>query len=408
VKINGCIGVGTWNTQAEFKDIKVTAPDGKVLFTSDFSTNTAGWKFLGGGEWKIQDGALQQTSDKEFVRAIAGDKSWTDYTLELTARKLGGREGFMVFFHINSDRDRIWWNLGGWGNTQNGVEMGKTMDGKPGTIEEGHWYKIRIEVKAASVKCWLDGELIHDFKYRTRVVSTSALPMVNQTNGPSLVAYWLFNGNGEDATGNGHTLSFVGDPTFEQGHFSQALSLDGGSQHAQTEGPVLDTSKPFSVAAWVDWNGGGGGHPTIVSQVGRNICSFWLQKRRDGEFQMAMRDSDSTGAATGGCIVESDRVPTANMWYHVVGVYTGDEMKLYVNGKLVNSKSFSDGFASSGSLIIGAGKWKEINDHWGGLIDEVKVFNYALSDTEVAALAVARPPAPVHPAPRDVTAQQHR
>ena len=35
----GMIGVGTWNTAAEFKDIKVTAPDGKVLFTSDFSSN---------------------------------------------------------------------------------------------------------------------------------------------------------------------------------------------------------------------------------------------------------------------------------------------------------------------------------------------------------------------------------
>ena len=31
------IGIGTWNTEAEYKDIKVTAPDGKVLFVSDFS-----------------------------------------------------------------------------------------------------------------------------------------------------------------------------------------------------------------------------------------------------------------------------------------------------------------------------------------------------------------------------------
>ena len=31
----GMIGVGTWNTEAEFKDIKMTAPDGKVLFTSN-------------------------------------------------------------------------------------------------------------------------------------------------------------------------------------------------------------------------------------------------------------------------------------------------------------------------------------------------------------------------------------
>ena len=62
----GMIGVGTWNTEAEFKDIQVTAPDGKVLFTSDFSRNSNGWKELGGGRWSVQDGALQQHAEKEF------------------------------------------------------------------------------------------------------------------------------------------------------------------------------------------------------------------------------------------------------------------------------------------------------------------------------------------------------
>ena len=45
----GMIGVGTWNTAAEFKDIKVTAPDGSSLFASDFSQGTKGWKLLGDG-----------------------------------------------------------------------------------------------------------------------------------------------------------------------------------------------------------------------------------------------------------------------------------------------------------------------------------------------------------------------
>jgi alpha-L-arabinofuranosidase len=159
----GCIGVGTWNTEAEFKDIKVTAPDGKVLFTSDFSTNSDGWKLLGdGAEWKVQDGALRQTAEKEFIRAIAGDRSWTDYTLELKARKLAGREGFLVLFHINNDQDRVWWNIGGWNNTQNAVELDEPTDLKAGYIETGHWYDIKIEVKGISIKCWLDGQLIHE------------------------------------------------------------------------------------------------------------------------------------------------------------------------------------------------------------------------------------------------------
>ncbi len=51
----GAIGVGTWSTKAEYKDIKVTQGE-KVLFQSDFSKNSSGWKLIG-GKWQVQDGA---------------------------------------------------------------------------------------------------------------------------------------------------------------------------------------------------------------------------------------------------------------------------------------------------------------------------------------------------------------
>jgi alpha-L-arabinofuranosidase len=163
----GKIGVGTWNTEAEFKDIKVTSPDGKTLFASDFSTNLDGWEQLGGGHWEIADGAMRQNAEKEFIRALAGSPSWTDYTLTLKARKLGGREGFLILFHIINDEDRVWWNLGGWQNTQDALENGGVIDPKPGYIGENHWYNIRVEVSGKHVKCYLDGQLVHDLNYES-------------------------------------------------------------------------------------------------------------------------------------------------------------------------------------------------------------------------------------------------
>lgn len=168
----GCIGVGTWNTSAEFKDIKVTAPDGKVLFSSDFTKSSEGWKKLGGGNWSVQDGALRQTAEREFVRALVGDRSWTDYTLELKARKISGQEGFLVLFHINDDEDRTWWNLGGWNNTRHGVELGETLDGKQGRIETGRWYDIKVEVRGHAITCSLDGRVVHDIKQGKSSVPT--------------------------------------------------------------------------------------------------------------------------------------------------------------------------------------------------------------------------------------------
>jgi alpha-L-arabinofuranosidase len=165
---SGRIGVGSWRTQAEFKDIKVTAPDGKILFTSDFTTGDPDWKFFGSGDWKVQDGALRQTSEKEFVRALAGDPAWTDYSLTLKARKISGREGFLVLFHVRNDEDRTWWNIGGWDNTRDGVELDRTVDSKPLSVETGRWYDIRLNVSGQRVQCFLDGRLIHDLQQPRR------------------------------------------------------------------------------------------------------------------------------------------------------------------------------------------------------------------------------------------------
>ena len=124
----GAVGVGTWLTQAEFKDIKVTR-NGETLVRLRLSNDTKGWKLLGDGKWKAQGGVLSQTSPAENVRAIVGDKKWTDYTLSLKARKLSGAEGFLILFRIQRDNDKSWWNIGGWGNKRHALEIGG-VDGK--------------------------------------------------------------------------------------------------------------------------------------------------------------------------------------------------------------------------------------------------------------------------------------
>jgi alpha-L-arabinofuranosidase len=162
---SGGIGVGTWRTQAEFKDIRVTSGD-ETLFACDFANGTGGWK-LRGGNWAAEDGILRQKALAENVRAFAGDKAWNNYIYSLKARKLGGAEGFLISFLVQDENAKAWWNLGGWGNTRHGIEMdGIGGHDVPGTIETGRWYDIRVEVKDATVRCFLDGKLIHDVKWQ--------------------------------------------------------------------------------------------------------------------------------------------------------------------------------------------------------------------------------------------------
>ena len=91
-----------------------------------------------------------------------GDPAWNNYTLNLKARKTGGAEGFLIGFLTHKSRPKLWWNLGGWGNSAHGVEGAGNVDRVPGKIETGRWYDLRVEINGASVKCFLDGRKIHD------------------------------------------------------------------------------------------------------------------------------------------------------------------------------------------------------------------------------------------------------
>ncbi|QEH32388.1 Extracellular exo-alpha-L-arabinofuranosidase precursor [Aquisphaera giovannonii] len=159
----GAVGVGTWLTRAEFKDMKVTRGD-EVLWSADLSHGLSGWKAVS-GRWDVAGGALRQTDPGENMRAVAGDKNWTDYTFSLKARKLGGAEGFLILFRVRDEGEKSWWNLGGWGNTRHAIEVGGEIGRSvPGRIEDGRWYDIKVDVEGSRIRCYLDGQLVHDVK----------------------------------------------------------------------------------------------------------------------------------------------------------------------------------------------------------------------------------------------------
>ena len=97
-----------------------------------------------------------------------GDPSWKNYTVTLRARKLKGPEGFMVRVLGKDDKNFLWWNLGGWGNSQHALEL--STDGQRAVLGNtvrdsvvvGKWYSVKIAVKGNRVQCYLDGNLLHD------------------------------------------------------------------------------------------------------------------------------------------------------------------------------------------------------------------------------------------------------
>ncbi|MBL7219772.1 MAG: DUF1080 domain-containing protein [Phycisphaerae bacterium] len=119
------------------------------------------------GRWIHKNDVFAQVEQVNDCRAFAKFTKWTDYTYELEARRTAGSEGFLIIFRAADKNSFYWWNLGGWGNSSHAIESlerGGKKGGFPkvrGSIKNGKWYRIGIEVKGPSIKCYLNGKLIH-------------------------------------------------------------------------------------------------------------------------------------------------------------------------------------------------------------------------------------------------------
>lgn len=87
---------------------------------------------------------------------------------KVKARKNSGSEGFLIIFNYQDANNFIWWNCGGWGNTQDAVERcvngnKTTIDPKSFSVTTGQWYNIEVDVKDGQVTCKLDGNTVHTF-----------------------------------------------------------------------------------------------------------------------------------------------------------------------------------------------------------------------------------------------------
>jgi hypothetical protein len=202
------------------------------------------------------------------------------------------------------------------------------------------------------------------------------------------VSIWLMNENSgkviKDATGaHKQDGTLIGGVKWEpNGKFGSAVSFDGSSGHIEIPDPDNRlTPKNITLMAWVkldeisglrsileqyDWAGAFGTHAFRMDGAQVQLWVIW-------------------GAA--GENVEGGAVK-AGEWTHVAGSYDGENVRTYINGKMAAEKKLAkkDLVASSKTLSIGVrGDSKDVQ--WlKGLVDEVAIFNTALSEKELTAI----------------------
>ena len=156
----GTIGLGSYATQCDYKDIRLTTADGQVRSVSPGAFKSQR------GEWKVQGDVISQSSNEQLTMALLPGFSSDSYTLELKARKTGGMEGFFVYYGMDdSGRNGFAANIGGWNNRTTAIQpiqRGRANDvlGRRArqTVDTGRWYDVKLVVTPMSATLYVDGQ----------------------------------------------------------------------------------------------------------------------------------------------------------------------------------------------------------------------------------------------------------
>jgi len=277
---------------------------------------------------------------------------------------------------------------------------GETGSVSEGTHEPALWNSnvyLGGDGTAGQVSRRMNGALDNVIMYDRALSAGEIRYLAGIRSGP--VAQWaLDDGAGAiaaDSSGNGNDGVITGEPLWVTGIVGGALELDGVDDYVDCGNPAaLDFGAgDFTISAWIQLTTAE--RATVYAKGGDNGggIRYTLAMGEANDNKMTLTtDDDSDKMQTKGDTVVND-----GEWHHVVGMREGNTGFVYVDGVLDGSLELPEGYDLSGSsqhnALIGA-----ITDHrdptgatleklFMGTIDEVAVYDRALSDAEVAALA---------------------
>jgi len=208
----------------------------------------------------------------------------------------------------------------------------------------------------------------------------AAIPEDTMTRG--LVGSWSFDeGKGQvanDASGNGNNgtlgssaIADSADPEWVTGKNAGALRFDGKNDYIEKTSFSGLSSSAITVEAWVKGNFNSN-WVRILNHEWESSSGSWLLFLKNSEVDFGLYTTSQVKAIKTIAL-------NNNTWYHIVGTYDGTTVKVYVNGVLGVSQPVSTSLDSSGNIDVGGKDAGSFN----GLIDDVHIYNLALTEAEV-------------------------
>lgn len=183
-----------------------------------------------------------------------------------------------------------------------------------------------------------------------------------------------------DSSDNNLEGTLVGDPQWlpSGGKFGGALKFDGIDDFVETN---YATDLPtWTISVWVN-------SPAVPT---KEVPSGPVHRDKNYHINWNHSFDEFRGAA--GVQVAGTWYPAsfgdlqANKWYHLVATYDGEDFKAYKDGVLITNNSTPSGDPDSESTTLKLGRHSRYPDHFAGIIDDVHIYNFPLSQVEIAAL----------------------
>jgi len=194
-----------------------------------------------------------------------------------------------------------------------------------------------------------------------------------------LVAYYPFDGNANDASGNGNHGTVYGATLSEDrnGNINSAYSFDGINDYIDIDNTAaFDNMQSFTLTGWFYLKSYGGYSRVILSKVTPNrdfVVEIWPNGKLNAHFASNRYYHCAS----------HDPMPL-NQWLYFGAVWNGNEWTLYLNGSIIDFRNYSGSkppwtgnYMSIGSLISGS------TEFFHGNIDEIRIYNRALPTEEI-------------------------
>ncbi len=191
---------------------------------------------------------------------------------------------------------------------------------------------------------------------------------------PGLVAAYAFDeADGprvSDASGNGNS-GYIANAVWSEGHSGSALEFSGKGWVTIRAAQPLDATGEVTLQAWI--------YPTAPQTEWRDVIT---RENSDGDGAFSLPVASANATPREGWVVKEKVGLVPGRWAHLATTYDGRVQRLYVNGTLVAIRPQPRRKVSeSGALHVGGSPvW---GDRFKGKIDEVRVYNRALSAEEI-------------------------